>query len=292
MTSQDVRALLEPVRRLHELIRAAVVEACERASLEELSGVERDEEGDTIYAVDRVGEEVLIEFFEREVAAHAPLVLIAEGLEGGQVVLPRGAREDEAVWRVVVDPIDGTRALMYQKRSGWALTGVAPNRGPTTGLRDIELAVQTEIPLVKQHLCDALWAARGGGARAERMNRLTGERMPLTLRPSRARTIAHGFAQVARFFPGARDVLAAIDEEVGIRFLRRATAIRVERAHGARARKGSDHRGIKKCACRRHPGGVPPWGRSPDFRCRRLRLRQGNPGQAVVGGQTAGGALW
>ena len=214
MTSQDVRALLEPVRRLHELIRAAVVEACERASLEELSGVERDEEGDTIYAVDRVGEEVLIEFFEREVAAHAPLVLIAEGLEGGQVVLPRGAREDEAVWRVVVDPIDGTRALMYQKRSAWVLTGIAPNRGPTTSLRDIELAVQTEIPLVKQHLCDALWAARGGGARAERMNRLTGERVPLTLRPSRARTIAHGFAQVARFFPGARDVLAAIDEEV------------------------------------------------------------------------------
>ena len=214
MTSHDVRALLEPVRRLHELIRAAVVEACERASLEELSEVERDGEGDTIYAVDRVGEEVLVEFFEREVASRTPLVLIAEGLEGGRVVLPRGASEDEAVWRVVVDPVDGTRALMYQKRSAWVLTGVAPNRGPSTTLRDIELAVQTEIPLVKQHLCDSLWTVRGEGARAERLNRLTGERTALTLRPSRARTIAHGFAQVARFFPGARDLLAAIDEEV------------------------------------------------------------------------------
>ena len=214
MTSHDVRALLEPVRRLHELIRAAVVEACERASLEELSEVERDGEGDTIYAVDRVGEELLVEFFEREVASRTPLVLIAEGLEGGRVVLPRGASEDEAVWRVVVDPVDGTRALMYQKRSAWVLTGVAPNRGPSTTLRDIELAVQTEIPLVKQHLCDSLWTVRGEGARAERLNRLTGERTALTLRPSRARTIAHGFAQVARFFPGARDLLAAIDEEV------------------------------------------------------------------------------
>ena len=132
MTGRDVRALLEPVRRLHELIRAAVVEACERASLEELSEVERDGEGDTIYAVDRVGEELLVEFFEREVASRTPLVLIAEGLEGGRVVLPRGASEDEAVWRVVVDPVDGTRALMYQKRSAWVLTGVAPNRGPST----------------------------------------------------------------------------------------------------------------------------------------------------------------
>jgi fructose-1,6-bisphosphatase/inositol monophosphatase family enzyme len=214
VTRRDVRELLAPIRRLHERVRAAVVEACERASLEELAAVEREEEGDTIYAVDRVSEELLVEFFEREVAAHTPLVLIAEGLAGGQIVLPRGTAEDEAVWRVVVDPIDGTRGLMYQKRSAWVLTGVAPNRGAATNLQDISLAVQTEIPLVKQHLCDTLWAARGAGAHAERLHRLNGERRPLTLRPSRARTIEHGFAQVARFFPGARDELAAIDEEI------------------------------------------------------------------------------
>jgi hypothetical protein len=34
------------------------------------------------------------------------------------------------------------------------------------------------------------------------------------LQPSRARSIAHGFAMVARFFPGAREELAAIDEEI------------------------------------------------------------------------------
>jgi hypothetical protein len=76
------------------------------------------------------------------------------------------------------------------------------------------LAVQTEIPLVKQHLSDQLWAARGQGAQAERYNRLTGERRGVELRPSRASTIAHGFAMISRFFPGARDELAAIDEEI------------------------------------------------------------------------------
>ncbi|HWS56731.1 MAG TPA: inositol monophosphatase family protein [Pyrinomonadaceae bacterium] len=213
--SRDVRALLAPIRRLHERIRAEVVAACERASVEELSGVEREAESDTIYELDRFGEARLVEFFEREVATpDAPVVLVAEGLEAGRVVLPRGAREAGAAWRVIVDPIDGTRGLMYQKRSAWVLTGVAPERGPSTGLADIELAVQTEIPLVKQHLSDALWAVRGRGASAERVNRLTGERAPLRLRPSRAESIAHGFAMVARFFPGARDELAAIDEEI------------------------------------------------------------------------------
>lgn len=210
----DVRALLAPIRHLHERIRKAVVEACERARLEELARVVQDEEGDTIFAVDRVSEDLLVEFLAREVAPAAPLVLIAEGLESGQVTLPRGTPESEAVWRIIVDPIDGTRGLMYQKRSAWILTGVAPNRGPGTELRDIELAVQTEIPLIKQHLSDVAWAIRGQGVEAERVNRLTGERLPLTLEPSRALSIAQGFAMLARFFPGARDELAAIDEEI------------------------------------------------------------------------------
>jgi fructose-1,6-bisphosphatase/inositol monophosphatase family enzyme len=210
----EAASLLAPIRRLHAEIRDAVVEACECAALDDMARVSRDAEGDTIYAVDRVSEERIVEFFAHEVAPSAPLVLVAEGLEGGRVVLPQGASEDDAVWRIIVDPIDGTRGLMYQKRSAWILTGVAPNRGPATGLHDIVLAVQTEIPLVKQHLLDTLWAFRGRGAHAERLDRLSGETRPLPLRPSGADTIAHGFAMVSRFFPGAREELAAIDEEI------------------------------------------------------------------------------
>ncbi|HEU5131465.1 MAG TPA: inositol monophosphatase family protein, partial [Pyrinomonadaceae bacterium] len=213
--SLDAADLLGPIRRIHERVRDAVVEQCERAALEELSDVADDEsEGDTIYAIDRVSEELLVELFANEIATQAPIVLIAEGIADGQLVLPEGASESDAVWRVIVDPIDGTRGLMYQKRSAWVLTGVAPNRGATTNLGDIQLAVQTEIPLVKQHLCDVLWAMPGKGAHAERFNRLTQERTPLAIRPSRAPTIRHGFAMIARFFPGAREELAAIDEEI------------------------------------------------------------------------------
>jgi fructose-1,6-bisphosphatase/inositol monophosphatase family enzyme len=211
----DIRSLLGPIRTIHERVRDAVVAECERAQLEQLSEVSDDDsEGDTIYAIDRVSEELLVELFEQELASIAPLVLIAEGIENGRLILPRGAREDDAVWRVIVDPIDGTREIMYQKRSAWVLTGVAPNRGEETNLQDIELAVQTEIPTVKQNLCDTLWAIRGEGVEGERFDRLTGERESLAPRPSRATTVRHGFAMVARFFPGARDELAAIDEEI------------------------------------------------------------------------------
>ncbi len=213
--SFEVSDLLDPIRRIHERVRDAVVAACEQAQLEQLSAVADDEsEGDTIYAIDRVSEELIVELFENEVASIAPIILIAEGIHGGELVLPRGARKDDAVWRIIVDPIDGTRGLMYQKRSAWVLTGVACNRGEDTNLQDIELAVQTEIPLVKQHLCDVLWSIRGKGADAERFNRLTQQRAPLPVRPSRATTIRHGFAMVSRFFPGAREELAAIDEEI------------------------------------------------------------------------------
>ena len=149
----EVGALLAPLRRLHERVRDAVIAVCEQSALEELARVDDDlSEGDTIYAVDRVSEDLLVELFEREIAPVAALVLIGEGLPDGEIVLPRGTKAADAVWRIIVDPIDGTRGLMYQKRSAWILTGVARNRGSETNFQDIELALQTEIPLVKQPL--------------------------------------------------------------------------------------------------------------------------------------------
>ncbi len=210
----DIRSLFEPIKRLHETIRSTVVAECERSSAEQLSAIVEDGEGDTIFAVDRVSEEILIDFFEQEIASHVPVVLIAEGIEGGKVLLGNITDESEALWRIIVDPIDGTRGLMYQKRSAWILTGVAPNRGPVTNFSDIEFAIQTEIPLVKQHLSDTVWAFRGEGVNAERYDRIRNETVPLELRPSTATTIEQGFAMISRFFPGARDVLAAIDEEI------------------------------------------------------------------------------
>jgi hypothetical protein len=211
--------LLSRIRAIQEAIREEVVAACEHNSLERMSEVVSDGSGDTAFAIDRVSEATLLVHFE-ELAHEWPCVLIFEGQSVPDgVVLPCGTDRAEAELCIIVDPVDGSRGLMYQKRSAWILTGVAPNRGPDTDLTDIELAVQTEIPLIKQHLCDSLWAVAGRGAYGERTNRFSGERWPLSPRPSRAETIAHGFGGLSRFMPGARAELAAIDDLVYERVL-------------------------------------------------------------------------
>ncbi|MES1209555.1 MAG: inositol monophosphatase [Pseudomonadota bacterium] len=222
---RDEAGLLACLREIHADIRDQVVAACAQTSAEEMAAPTGKQAGDEVYAVDRVSERVLLDRFAG-LAAEWPCLLIAEGLgHDGRRLLPSGIEERDAEIVVIVDPIDGTRGLMYQKRSAWILTGVAPRpRGgaqPTT-LADIRLALQTEIPVLKQHLSDSIWAAAGQGAQAERFDRVNGTRAPLALRPSRATTVAHGFGGLAKFFAGTRGTLADIDDAVIARLLARA----------------------------------------------------------------------
>lgn len=210
---------------MHEAIRDDVRSACASQSPDELSAVVGEEAGDTIFAIDRVSESALLSRFGA-IAEEWPCLLVAEGLgDDGRRVLPGGASPDDIEIVVLVDPIDGTRGLMYQKRPAWILTGVAPSV-PSPTLADVQLAVQTEIPLQKQHLADVLWAEAGHGAAAERCDLLTGRRERLALCPSRANTIAQSYGGLARFFPGARDVLAAVDDEIVESLLGKARANR------------------------------------------------------------------
>jgi fructose-1,6-bisphosphatase/inositol monophosphatase family enzyme len=210
----DAAGLLPMVQELERKIRDAVLDSCARRSLEELAEVADDAPGDTIYAIDKVSEALLVEAFEKEAPAAGGVVLVAEGLHEGELVLPRGSEPASARFRVLIDPIDGTRGLMYQKRSAWVLAGIAPNRGRDTRLSDIVAAAQTEIPILKQELGDELSAVKGRGAQALRVHVKTGEWREFSLRPSRAESIEHGFAMLTRFFPGGRDVLARLDDEI------------------------------------------------------------------------------
>jgi hypothetical protein len=106
---------------------------------------------------------------------------------------------------------------MYAKRSAWILTGIARAESGSDKqprLADIDVAVQTEIPIPKQNKADTLWAVRGCGAQAVRTDLTSGREHPISLRPSLARTLEHGFGQVMRAFPGGRDILAAVDDEI------------------------------------------------------------------------------
>jgi hypothetical protein len=204
--------LVRRIRKIHHEIRAMVLAHIAKQDLQTLSVVAGETSGDTLYAIDRVSEDGLLALFEREFSDDTAIILIGEGLPEQGKVIPTHIRREDAPYRVIVDPIDGTRGLMYDKRSAWILTGVAENKGEATSLKDIFAAVQTEIPTTKQFRSDALWAIRGQGWEAEGYNVLNNETLPIFLQPSKATSIEHGFAMIARFFQGGKPLLAQIEE--------------------------------------------------------------------------------
>ena len=124
----------------------------------DMAAVAGETVADTIYAIDRVADDALLQWFEE----HWPdVVVVSEGLD--EPVLVGNA----AAWTVIVDTIDGTRGLMYDKRPAWCLAAAAP---PGGGLADIVAAAMTELPTAKQGAADQLSATRGGGLRAERVD--------------------------------------------------------------------------------------------------------------------------
>ncbi len=171
---------------------------------------------DTIYQVDRLGEEAIVAWFEKNWPRAWPVELVMEGLEEGEpLTFPRGTPVARTVFKCILDPIDGTRNLMYDKRSAWTLAALAPQRGAKTTLADLVVAAMTELPTSKQWRADQLSAVRGGGARrllAEAIDVRGGTRKRFFPRPSPARDFQHGFASLVKFFPEGKSLLARVEE--------------------------------------------------------------------------------
>ncbi|MCB9882560.1 MAG: hypothetical protein H6834_12290 [Planctomycetes bacterium] len=146
------------------IVRRAIAERLERDPTGWLRGIEGPGAGDVTYAIDALLERSIerdLDQLGREL--DSSIELVCEGL--GRRSL--GTRRGHPL-RMIVDPIDGTRNIMFDLRSAWILTGVAPDRGDDTRLRDIEVAVQTEIaPSDRMHFV-SLRAQRDQGARATR----------------------------------------------------------------------------------------------------------------------------
>jgi hypothetical protein len=204
---ERARALLE---ELGARIRDAVLDSRDSMPLEAMSRVAAVTEADTIYQIDKVTEDFILDWLGEHWPEEIGCALVMEGLED-ELVLPRGA---EPTTKLILDPIDGTRGLMYDKRPAWALAGLAPYRGAKTSLQDIQVAVMTEIPTFKQGIADQLSAIRGSGARGSRRLLAEGVSIPLEAKPSGATGFAHGFASLAKFFPQGKALTAAIEEDL------------------------------------------------------------------------------
>jgi hypothetical protein len=202
----DPQPILDRLIAFQRTVREMIVRSRKSAGLNEIS---RSSSADTIYKID-TEVDPLLESFCEEWGRQTPIVVVAEGLEdkeGREVqsrVFPSTAKEKDASLRLIFDPIDGTRGIMYDKRPAWALAGVAPNNGANTRLRDIEVAVMTELPTSKSGFADVLWAAKGRGTQGIRVDLRNNDSQPLAINPSKADTINHGFATITNFFPGTK----------------------------------------------------------------------------------------
>jgi hypothetical protein len=212
----DPQPILDRLIAFQRIVRDMIVRSRKSAGLNEIS---RSSSADTIYKID-TEVDPLLESFCDEWGRQTPIVVVAEGLEDGEGrevqsrVFPATAREQDAELRVIFDPIDGTRGIMYDKRPAWALAGVAPNKGGNTRLRDIEISVMTELPTSKSGFADVLWAIKGRGTRGVRVDLRNNDSEPLAIAPSQAETINHGFATITNFFPGTKILAGDLTEHL------------------------------------------------------------------------------
>ncbi len=173
---------------------------------------------DIIYDIDHRVEQVVVKYMQENAQRFGGIVLIAEGIgESEKTIYPAELPEDEAALRIIVDPIDGTRPIMYDKRSAFFLAGAAPNSGPSTRLGNIEVATMVEIPTTRAASMDSLWAIRGGGARGERINFYSRDRQSFVPQPSSNPSIHRGFVQFVRFFSPGKGELGLIEDELMMR---------------------------------------------------------------------------
>jgi fructose-1,6-bisphosphatase/inositol monophosphatase family enzyme len=212
---------LERARRLlcalQDHIRDTLVAARSRSGrrFARIAGVTA---ADTIYHVDRLSERAILGWFARHWPKAWPVELVMEGIADGAVVtFPHGTDVARTKFKCILDPIDGTRGLMYDKRAAWSLAALAPQRGSRTHLGDIVVAAMTELPTSKQGFAEQFSAVRGQGRRglvAHVVDLRRGTRRRARVQPSRATHFRHGFASFVKFFPEGRALTAQLEEEL------------------------------------------------------------------------------
>lgn len=217
MATLDHNDLVLRLRALQAEIRSALRDhmRCQEPTV--WSRTVRDGSGDTIFGIDAAVEDILMQHCEVW-GRQQHFVLVAEGLDPSGVEFGRPGLGGPP-FRLLADPIDGTRGLMFDKRSAWCLMGAAPDRGERTRVQHIEVAVMTELPTTRQSTSDVLWAIAGTGARGERHNLATATSRPLAIVPSQATSLLHGFATVANYFPGGKELTSRLEEAILVRAL-------------------------------------------------------------------------
>jgi hypothetical protein len=216
LSQQDKETLRQKLCALQLFILKAILKERAACTTDTLAAISEETASDTIYAIDRIAEEAIEAWFDQNWSADWPVEIIMEGLDDGEVLtFPRDTPTEQTKLKCIIDPIDGTRGIMYDKRPAWILAGIAVQRGTENILTDIEVAAMTEIPTTRQWRSDQVSASRGAGIQTHAFDtRSDFEPSPVTLQPSQASEVRHAFGTVARFFPAGSILLSEVEEHL------------------------------------------------------------------------------
>lgn len=218
------RELAEWVARCAELcdaVRAAARAALCEDGLEQRTRAVRSGAGDVTYGLDERCEAAVEAWFERT-ARERPLSLLTEDTGWRhRGPGPRGAlgpaREldgfDHGGARLALDPVDGTRGLMFDLRSAWTVVSLAgPGRG-TPRLEDLEHGALWELPDSRAARFRILSAVRGGACRLEERELAGGAVRATELSVDGDARCERGFFPFFRYEPAWRPELARLEAE-------------------------------------------------------------------------------
>lgn len=208
--SMLVECLIDLGSTVSEIARELIL----KLSYEELSTVVRHDTADVIFRIDEAVEEYITDYLHMLGKSLGGIVLIGEGFKTSGEVFPEGLSPEKAAMRILLDPIDGSRGLMFDKRSAFFIAAVAPNMGPETRLSDTFTAVMVEIPTTRALYQDVFWVERGESVGSFTRNLFSRVTTPCRLGPSPATELRGSFAQICRFFHPNKALIATLEEEL------------------------------------------------------------------------------
>ena len=202
--------------QLERFILEAILKERTKHTTDQLAAVSEETAADVIYAIVQIADRAIHTWCKANWPSEWPVEIVMEGVEDDETLtFPPETDIAQTRLKCIIDPIDGTRGIMYDKRSAWILAGLAPQRFADNNLADIEVAAMTEIPTTKQWRADQFSAIRGGGCTVTGYNILNAfSEVPVSLQPSQARDVRHAFGTISRFFPEGSSLLSRIEEHL------------------------------------------------------------------------------
>ncbi len=218
----ELAGLLELSRMIRSGVRRHVASAIGEGSLAALAHHAAEGVGDVTFALDEPAERA-VEAWMHARALRGPLSVLTEDTGWRHVgPAPSGGWQalgdfDHGGPRIAFDPIDGTRNLLGDLRSGWVVVSFCDPGPAAPHLSDVTGGLLVEIPPSLGGCCREIWASRGNGCQMQTSRIVDGSTaaatpgLPGPLRVDDSDRCDHGYFPFFRYAPAVRPAIARVE---------------------------------------------------------------------------------